>query len=683
MTDLANAVPDTIGLPWQRRENLEDAGAELWRCAMREMDGPGNEKRDMAQAATTLYYGNTRHQIGMSPDGGLGTYDILGRELEPTAQNVIQMIVDTMVSLTIKSKVKPFFLTEAGDQDAQDQAQGMMRAVEGIFESEGLYAWLGKMVAKSAYLWDGGFVKVITDYARNKVTLMRVYPWEWNVPAHACKYGPPTEGYHVYLQPRWSLLEDYGYDESEDEETGDTQRTKNHLYDVILTASSAPKEYHQGEERDRARDMLVVVDGYSLASGYVDRDDDASFGIGEDGTLAGEWPWAECGHDGRRIVAIQGQVLHSEPWALETLPVSEFFPMENVEGSYGSRGIPETLAGGQLAVERHSRREDAIINLHAKNTLVVWDRSGINRNKISNDLGGIINSKVQPSQAVAHIPAPPVPPDLRRKIGEIKQDMQAQYGLTPTALYGEKPPGIDHAPGMEHLLEEQNMRHFEPFEAWEQFFMKLAGLVIESCRLLAMRDPDFSVMWGDDTELRNIKWKDFELARKKFTLRRQPTNLLSQTIAMKMKRVTELVNVDPENRADYVAMLVNDYPDTRASRGDTGAARKNISKKLDAIARNGYGPNDIPHPYINLALAKKMAAERINKLEADGNDDAMDEVIKFYEACVQLELEGAAKAATAARGVMPPPLPGATPPSAVGAAPPGAMLQAPPGAPMQ
>ncbi len=676
-------MSDSIGLPWQRRENLDEAGQELWRMAMLEANGQGSEKREMSQHALTLYFGNTRHTIGRAPDGGLGAFDVLGNVLEPTAQNVVQMIVDTMVSLTIRNKVKPFFLTEAGAEQERQNAQGMMRAVEGVFQSEGFYGWLGKMVAKSGYLWDGGFVKVVTDYARNKVSLVRRFPWQWLVPAHASKYGPPTEGYDIYEAPRWALLEEFGYDESRDEKTGKSERKENDLYAVIRDATSLPKEAYQGDERDRSRDMLVVVDGYCLATGYVDLDDDASFGIGDDGELSGDWPWADAGHDGRRILMIQGQVLHSEPWPYPTMPVAEFFPMENPEGTYGSRGVPESLAGGQLAVERLSRREDAIINLHAKNTLVVWDRSGINRNKLSNDLGGIINSKVQPSQAVQYIPPPPVPADLRRKNGELKQEMQAQYGLTPTALYGEKPPGIDHAPGMEHLLEEQNMRHFEPFEAWEMLAMKLATLVIESCRMLALRDPDFEVMWGDDKELRRIKWKDVELERKLFSIKRQPANLLSQTVAMKMKRLAELAQMAPEYRGQIIKQLAEDYPDMGALLGDVNAAARNIGKKLDAIAKDGYSEKWIPQPYNNLALAKTMAVERINRLEADGNEEAMDHVVKFWEACDQLEKMGQATAVNAGAGVLPPGAPPVMGAPMAPAAPLPPMAPGPPGMPMQ
>jgi hypothetical protein len=257
--------------------------------------------------------------------------------------------------------------------------------------------------------------------------------------------------------------------------------------------------------------------------------------------------------------------------------------------------------------------------------------------------------------------------------------MQAQYGLTPTALYGEKPPGIDHAPGMEHLLEEQNMRHFEPFEAWECLAMKLATLVVESCRLLAMRDPDFEVMWGDDKELRAIKWREVELERRKFSIKRQPANLLSQTVAMKLKRLAELAQMAPEYRGQFIRQLADDYPDIGAVIGDVNAAAKNIGKKLDAIAKDGYSEQYIPHPYINLALAKTMAAERINKLEAEGNDDAMDAVIQFWEACDNVEKQGQAAAVQAAAGMAPglAPMPGAAAPAAP-------MLPgAPPGAPMQ
>ncbi len=636
--------------PWYLEPDVDDAGLKLWTAAMRELDGQGAEKRTIAQDALTLYYGNARHRIGQeprAPEGGLGLVDIIGRLLEPTAQNVVQMCVDTMVSLTTRNKVRPFFLTEAGDEDEKARAQGMMRAVEGINHAEGMYGWLGKMTAKSGYLWDGGFVKTICDYTRNKITKTRIFPWEWLVPLRAAKYGRPNEGYHVQAVDRYQLLEDFGYDENEDGE-----RMENDLYERIMHAKSVPKEFIDEARSDGlATDKVIVVDGYHLASGFVDLDDTASFGISsETGELDGDWPWKETKHDGRRMLMIEGCVLVSEPYAYSEMPVAEFFPMENPEGTYGSRGLPETLAGGQLANERYSRRIDKIIDIHGKPTLVVNSRSKINKAKISNDTAAILTVDGPPSQAIQHIPAPPVPAELFSQREKIVANMKEQVGLSPTSLYGEKPPGVDHAPGMEHLLDEQNMRHFEPFEAWEQFFLKDARLTIEACRMMALRDPDFEIMWGDDKELKAIKWREVELSRKRFIMKEWPANLLPQTPAMKMKRLAEMAQMAPEMRAQIVTMLAEDYPDIAGLVGDTNAAAKNIAKKLDAIAREGYSERFIPHPYINLALAKQLAAERINKLEADGNETAMEGVIKFWEACDQIEKAQQAGAVAAAQG---------------------------------
>jgi hypothetical protein len=61
------------------------------------------------------------------------------------------------------------------------------------------------------------------------------------------------------------------------------------------------------------------------------------------------------------------------------------------------------------------------------------------------------------------------------------------------------------------------------------------------CRLLALRDPQFSIMWGDAKSLERQKWRDIALKNKTFTTTVWAANLLPQTPGMKQKRLNDLV----------------------------------------------------------------------------------------------------------------------------------------------
>lgn len=637
--------------PWFTIADREQCGQAAHAQAMRLYNGQGQERRSMAQDALEVYFGNRRHVVAGAASSEMALLDAFQLATNPQAQNVIQMIVDTMVSHTIRNKVRPFFLTEGGSTEQRDRAKGMMRLTEGVLASEGMYSDLGKLVCKSGYLWDGGFAMAIPDYARNDVTIRQLYPWQILVPEE--EGTRPRQAHFVDTVDRQMLLEDFGYDE--DPETG--ERTKNDLYEEIAKAPPAPKEMlPESYDLGGVADRVCVTTSVHLPSGYVDLDDDASFGLDEEGDFD---ETLDTGHDGVRMVQVDQTVLIREPWPYNRFPWSKFAPMQN-PSDYFSRGVPETLAGAQIYVNKTRARIARIVHLNSVARLLLWTKAGINKSKFTNDSVEILETKQPPASSAMYLQGTAPPSELFMEVDRTIEWMKGQYGLNEMSLMGEKPLGVDHAPGMEHLLDEQNLKHAEKFEAWENFIVELGEQIVEACRMLALRDPDFEVMWGDDRELRRIRWKDVELERTKFLCRAQKANLLPQTPAMKTKRLAELMNAapDPEFKAQAFAMLLEDYPDTQAIVGPKNAERKNIGRRLEKVAKEGVNENTMPHPYLNLEIAKVMAKEAINEAESNGDDRAMQNLIKWWEAADKLQ-----------KSLMPPPappmaaaMPGAAPP---------------------
>lgn len=645
---------------WDRDENKDERARVVHQRAMKLRTTQGEDRKSVLDDALIAYFGNDRHLTSGGYSGAMGLLSLLGGNMEPPGQNVIQSIVDQMVSYTIHNKVRAFALTESGDYQARADAQQITRAVEGVMSLERMHGGpLDIMTTKIAYLGDGGFVKVIPDYARRKVTYLPVLPHEWLVPNKEASKGNPRQGFHVYSVDRAMLLEDFGWSRDED-----GVRHKTELYEVIKNTPAAPRAMTDNDlfSEDECADQVMVVDAYHLPSGWVDMDDDASFGLNDDGELDDD---VDPQHDGRRMMTIGGATddgvvcLLDEPYPYDEFPVCEFFPSLNPSG-YWSRGVPETLAAGQLAVNRHNGRIEKIMHLHAVTRILAWRQSKINPNKLTNGVADVIFTNTPPSQAAMYLQPPGVPPELVNRVDRLIAWMKAQYGVNDMTLSGEKPPGLDHAPGMEHLQDELTLRHTEKGEGRNTFILKIARRTVEAIRLLALRYPDFEVVYfGDDKELVRIKWKDCALKRKQFVMRIWPSNLLPQTPGMKMRRVTEIANVFPELKPQLQGALVDQYPDVAALAGQAMYAEKNIRAMLDKIAREGLSEETMPHPYMNLGLAKALAAEMINRLEFDGQVDAMDGVISFHEQCMAMELKMQADAALAAAGKVPPPQAGA------------------------
>lgn len=656
---------------WDRDTPEKERGDEMWARAMRLWEQYGIERRDALDAQLTVYYGNSKHCLsGANYTAAIVTAH-LGIQNEgdaPPGQNVIQKITDMMVSHTIHDQVRPFFLTERGDVEARERAIGMGEAVEGVFWNEGLWDDLGTAFCKLGFISDGGFLSVVPDYARNKVTCKLILPPFWLVEKSGNTSLPERVGFEYEAVDRYMLLEDFGYERNEKGE-----KVKTRHYDAIKSANAAPDDFLSTDNRGEENcDLVLVVTGYHKPSGYVDLEKESAFGLA-DGEIDDS---VDPEHDGVRMVMVEGHVLHSEPYPYDDFPICEFFPAKDPI-AYGSRGVPETLAGGQLALNKYNQKIAEMLHYHARALIVMWRNAKINQNKVTNGVATILQSNVPPGQAIHHLQPQAVSPDLINRVDKITAFMQSQYGVNDMALSGEKPPGVDHAPGMEHLSEELTLRHTEKSKAWKRAYTKAARRVIECLRMLALRNPDLEVVFQDNEYLRRIRWRDVELNRSKFTVKAWPTNLLAKTPAAKLRRLTELVNLGlPPEKA--LMALAQEFPDLQAITGNVGAAERNIRRKIDKIAKDGYSEEYAPHPYINLQMAKDLATEAINRLEEEGNDEGMENVIKFHEAVVFLEDQAKAKAAALAMGV-PPGAPGAAPPAPMPGAPPPPQI---PGAPM-
>jgi len=396
-----------------------------------------------------------------------------------------------------------------------------------------------------------------------------------------------------------------------------------------------------------------------LPSGRVDGSDKTAFGIGEDGKFD---PELDPGHDGRRVIVIQGKTLLDEPWAYDYFPIALFLPMKNPDGMWSS-GIPETLAGCQLAINKWNRRIDAILHFHAVPRIIAWRQAKINKSKFTNDLAGILESDQPPAQAVHVLNPQSVPGEIVQRVDRLISWAEKQVGLSEMSITAAKPPGVDHEPGMQFLADSESIRHTTSFRSWEQFHLDSSRIVVDCHRMLAERNKDYEVIFGDAKDLKRINWKKVDLGVERCHLKIWPTNLLPATPAAKASRVIDYTKAGLFTRDQALEAL--DYPDIEALRGDTTAELECVQKKLAACVRGDDGEEAQAHPYLNLELAKKEAKQLINRLEADGESwERIDRVIQFWEDCNEFVLRQKNQEALAAQGQLPggaPPPAGATP----------------------
>lgn len=605
-----------------------EAHSEVWRIAMRLREEQGEMREQDADDSLALYFGNTRNGLREYASSALPFLD-----MEPPGYNVIQACVDTKVNHLLRNKVRPFFLTDEGNEEQREKATGMQRAVEGIFYDNQIYGPVGVDVCFDGNLFKAGGVKWTPDYANMRVSGERVFEWEVFVPEREALRGDPRQCAHVQTVDRSVLLDRY-----KDAEPRVLDAIKN----AKVSAWRYSVRFDDTSDPGHVTDMIEVAELWHRPSGRVDRKKPEAWGRDAKGNAC------EANHDGRHVICVEGETLYDEPWPFDYFPIAWFKPQKKPIG-WWSRSLPETLAGAQLALNRMNTRVDGIMHLHARPLVVTWRKANINPAQLTNAWATVMESDQPPGSSLQYFTPASVPAEYLARIDKIIAWAEKQAGLSELSIAAQKPAGIEHAPALQHLADEQNIRHTNAFMAWEWFHQDSARMAVDCCRMLAeyaaANDVAFDVVWGDDKKLKRIQWTDVDLDEALYRLKVWPTNLLPNLPAAKMSRLIEYLKSGVFTLEEVRSML--EFPDVQAAFGDATAPERNIKRKLADLLKTGNYEAAIPHSYLNLKLAKKIAAEKINQLEADGVDpEKVDLVIQFHEDVEELIAKMAVEAAS-------------------------------------
>jgi hypothetical protein len=621
----------------------EDPADDVVRIVRQLWEDQGADRQQRQVDCTELYYGcdwsgddegSTRDAMASAgiQNGGVSGY------------NVIQSITDTSVSRLVQNRVRPLILTEGGDATQQQQAQSLQKVIEGTFWDAKIYGELGQHVCFDGHLYDAGGVKVYPDFAGKRLVLDRIDPSRFMVSRRESRLGTPRSGYYYDAIDRSELLAQF---RDADAET----------IQAIIDAPVAPEGVAHREKDEDFVDDVEIMEAWHLPSSSVDRTSPTAWGIGEDGEYD---PRLNPGHDGRRVLCIQGKTLIDEPWPFPYFPIAWFKPLPK-RRSYWSRSVPEVLAGAQLLLNNINSNIDEIMHFHSHPMLIVWRNAKLNATKITNSNKSILESNVPPQQALYHVVPQAVPGEYLTRQDKIIAWAEKQWGMNDMAMSGQKPASIEHAPALEHLSDELSARHTVRNRAWELFHTDLGQLVIDGHRMLAdhckRNGEDYSVVFGGDRDLEEIDWEKADLGAAVYRVKCWPTNLLPNTPAARANKLIEWMQAGLITAEQ--AMENTDHPDTEAILGNFIYKRKNIEKKIEKLLGGEPMEKVMPNPYMDLKLCLTIASNKLNELESKGFDEAsLDKLRNWYEVAKKQDDAEMAKQAALQAPPAPGPMPG-------------------------
>ncbi len=227
--------------------------------------------------------------------------------------NVVQSIVDTVVSKMTKNKPKATFLTEGGDWSLQRRAKKLTKFCEGIFSSTDYYKH-AVQAFRDGCIFGTGAIKIFKENGNIKAE--RVFIDEIKVDDSEAFYAEPRQLHQVKYIHKDVLLEMFPEAEFHIQQS---------------TGSSHSYDMPRGNQIDN---LIKVIESWHLPSGRT-KDKNGK----------------ELKHDGLHSISIANKTLFTEPYNKKYFPFVFFRWAEKPVGFWGI-GLSEMLQGIQLEINK-------------------------------------------------------------------------------------------------------------------------------------------------------------------------------------------------------------------------------------------------------------------------------------------------------------------------------------------
>jgi hypothetical protein len=465
--------------------------------------------------------------------------------------NIIQNMIDTVVSKITKNKPKPKFLTEGGDFSLQSKAKKLNQFVEGQFQATDFYA-KSALAFLDSCIFGTGALKIYKQNGEIKVE--RVFIDELIVSDKESFYGEPRQ-MHQKKYIHKDVLKDIF--------------PKRHI--EIDKAADETSAHDQGFKASEA-DMVLVTESWHLPSGK-----DAK--------------------DGKHAICISNCTLHAEDYDKHYFPFVFWRWGLRPLGFFG-QGLSEQLTGLQLEINKILRTIQVSMHLCSVPKIFVEQGSKIVDSHLDNKIGGIIKySGVAPTPGQLGI----IPAELFTHLDRLYSRSYEIAGISQLSSTSQKPSGLNSGKALREYNDIETERFMSVGQRYERAFLDAARQMIDLAKEIdeeSEEDGGYKVQVKGKNFLKTIKWKEVSLADDMYQMTLFPTSALSSTPSSRLQDVQELIQAGFVSREEALKLL--DFPDLESFYNFSNAGTNDIDRTIEMIIDDGDYQS--PEPYQNLAL---------------------------------------------------------------------------------
>jgi len=494
--------------------------------------------------------------------------------------NVVQSMVDTVVSKITKNKPKPTFLTDGGNWSLKTKAKNLTKFVEGVYGSCDFYQ-KAAMAFLDSCIFGTGAIKIFAEDSEIKAE--RVLIEEIKLDDVECYNGNPRQLHQVKHIHKDILKAMFP--------------TKEHEIAIDKAAQLDSGKYHSSTAHLASRHMIKVVESWRL-------------------------PSSKTAQDGRHTITIAEHVLHDEVYTKCNFPFVFFKWGTRPIGFFG-QGLAEQLKGIQLEINKILMVIQTSMHLVSIPKLLIESSSKIVSSHLNNKIGGIIRYAGTPPQ---YATGGAIPPDLFNHLDRLYQRAYEIAGISQLSAQSSKPAGLDSGKALREFNDLETERFLSTASRYERAFLDAAEIIIDIAKDLYATDKDLKVVAKGRKFIETIKWKEVDLEEDKYLMDIFPTSSLSSTPAGRLQDVQDLISAGFIGKEEGLKLL--DFPDLEGSINMLNADSNNLDKIIEKMMDKGEYIS--PEPYQNLENGIRKMQQAYLMFRAEGAPEERLELLRQW-----------------------------------------------------
>lgn len=533
------------------------------------------------------------------------TRPILGGGGRRLGANVIKSVSDSLVATVTKDAPKISFVTEGGDWQLQENAEGLEAFVEGQFYELDLHMKALQVALDAIGIFGCGFfhLSIVGKKKRARLNAERVFPIELLYDENEWRLGEGAPGNQLG-RDKWvdrSVLEELYRDEPD-------------KLDAIEKCKAQVDDNAHTLGYDPICDQILVTELWHRKSG-------------------------EDAENGLYVRSIPTCTLECEEWEYDWLPFFDYSRQAPPVG-FIAQSIAESQESTQTEINALLMASSQGLRLLGKGHVVANRAAKVNFSKWDNETGSLIeytgDASMRPEVIV---PQYVVPPETYAQIETLIQRAHALEGVSQAQAQGQTEAPEASGKSKEVELSVTDRRTGIAIKRFHHLFLRMSKAMLDLARTIVKEEnPDFGGLAMDRRgEFRKVVLSKIDLAPGEYRMKLWETNWLSDDPSKRMADVERMANagwVAPDQAKRMLKM-----PDLQENQSLEDASFDAVEQCISDMLRKGVYRS--PIPFLNLEQAKRQVLLATVRAWREGRPEARVQLLRdFYQDLIDLPLVG-------------------------------------------